>query len=185
MNKPEISDPIGEWIALAGVVPIRAPRSGAEAVLFTTAAPTARQTLRAALGDLEALHEHFQRLHGRVFDLASEIIAQLDAIDGDADLEPTLGATEIGEPPWSRFRAGGSVLGLGDAMAGAAGPRGSQQPLDVSRWRDGDADEREVGEDGEPSLGSLGCTDQRRWSTGGTFDAEREHDGREPDHDEA
>ena len=51
---------------------------------------------------------------------------------------------------------------------------------------DGDPDfevdaDFEEGGDLEPSLGSIGATNQRVWAMGGCFDREWEHDGREPE----
>lgn len=100
--------------------------------------------------------------------LADEIIALLDELQGEPDLEPVLGALEL-SPHFTTqaFREG----------------------LDQRRWADtGDVDEREPTDDDEPSLGSLdscGSTFPKvdRWAGGGSSDLEDEHDGREPEDD--
>jgi hypothetical protein len=106
-----------------------------------------------------------ERLEG----LAAEILAKLDALEGDPDLEPVLGAPEV-------------VAGLASAAFRAQ--------VDQTGWAStGDVDEREPIGDDEPSLGSLcGCwtaLSQERWSDGANGDEEEGHDGREPSSGEA
>ena len=91
--------------------------------------------------------------------LADFIVAELDRIYGDPDLEEGAEA----EP----------ILAASEAM-------------NQSRWNDVASDDREQDDEREPSLGSVGSNanadlaDQRRWASGCTSDAEDEHDGREP-----
>jgi hypothetical protein len=132
------------------------PPESAQDGLDASAAPNVDHTLRdrmlAAVARLEAL--------------AEEIVAKLDELEGDPDLEPVLGAPE-------------PVSGKSSANAATE--------ADQSHWaRGGDADERETGEDDEPSLGSVAVSEwsnQTRWAQGNSNDAEEEHDGREPDVD--
>ncbi len=118
-----------------------------------------RDRMRAAVERLEAL--------------AAEIVAKLDAMTPDADLEPALGAPEV--HPAKSLPA-------------------VRESLDQRQWaKGGDVDEREPGGDEEPSLGSLGADglwhSQDHWAGHkrdthyGDRDLEGEHDGREPDQD--
>ena len=116
-----------------------------------------RRAMLQALAALDVLRE-------RLSAVADQIIARLDALDGDADFEPWLGATEY-RSTWA-INPGGSRASFGRLG-------------DVRRWRDG-ADDREAADDDEPSLGSIMAGDQRRWASGLCTDAEAEHDGREP-----
>jgi hypothetical protein len=91
--------------------------------------------------------------------LADFIVGELDRIYGDPDLED----------------------------GGEAEPTlGATETRDQRLWSDGANDDRELDDEREPSLGSVGSNanadlaDQRRWATGGTGDLEEEHDGREP-----
>lgn len=114
---------------------------------------TLTDRMRAAVEDLERL--------------AEEVICTLDILQGDADLEPVLGAPEI--YPFFQTQA-------------------FRDSINQARWaRGGDVDEREPGDDEEPSLGSLHGTaasgtfgNQERWAQGSPSDLEDEHDGREP-----
>ena len=99
-----------------------------------------------------ALHG-LSRLQEWLLDMVHDITDQLDRIEGDPDFEPDL-------------------AGLNAAKV-----------LDpVTAWnddREGD-DDFELDTAAEPSLGSVGCVDQRRWAQGSCDDMEEEHDGREP-----
>lgn len=67
-------------LAESGVRPLRAPRTGAEAVLYISDAETARIRLVAVLARLSTMHE-------RLLDVVADVTNQLDLIDGDPDLE--------------------------------------------------------------------------------------------------
>ena len=98
----------------------------------------------------------------RAADLLQAITDKLDVLEGDPDLEPSMGAAEVQH--------------LLNPYCGA----------DQRRWAEGgDGGEREPDVDAEPSLGSTGTCNQRDWAQlqVGWIDAEAEHDGREPDAD--
>ncbi len=100
--------------------------------------------------------------------VVEKALERLDRLDGDPDLEPSLGASEHPSHWTARDFAWTDYANRHDPP---------QPP----------ADDREEDADLEPSLGSLGLhanSDQRSWSNGGTDDLEGcEHDGREPDVD--
>ena len=116
---------------------------------------SARQVLHAvAQGHYDATAErriYIEAMIERVGDLWQRLIAKLDALDADPDLEPFLSAWEA----W-----------------------------DQRRRYVGGSDDRECGDDDEPSLGACEKVCQLYWSNGGDNDAEYEHDGKEPDQEE-
>lgn len=94
------------------------------------------------------------RLRKEALDEIDRLLAFLDATDGDADLEPSLGFAEV-EPGR-----------LAPSHAGAADDREEEDELEASL--------------GAPeNHGS-----QVYWASGGRDDREHEHDGREPDVDD-
>jgi hypothetical protein len=137
-------------VLLAGIAPLRAPETGAEALLLTSRPEDARRVLARALAKLG-------RLHDRLLDLQAHLIEQLDRIDGDPDLEQSLGASE-----------------------------GRYGTCWASVLHRGSLDECETGLDLEPWLGSMSNRwDQRLWSLQGeNSDGEQAHDGREPGGDD-
>lgn len=149
-------------LAATGVRPLQPPRSGAEAVLLSRRPEDAREQLTAALAALE-------RVHHQALAMAEIINDQLDRIDGDADHEPTLGASEGrygGGTNWQKRPA--TVRDMQDAAIMVAASWAAQ-------------DEREEDADFEPSLASMSNRiDQRRWARGAGYDGDAEHDGREP-----
>jgi|HubBroStandDraft_1064217.scaffolds.fasta_scaffold56723_2 hypothetical protein len=98
--------PVSRLIA-AGVRPLRKPSSGAEAVLGSASPAEARRRLTRTLSALDGLRE-------QLLDLAQDITAQLDRIDGDPDLEP-----ETLEPNLAGF-IGATSADLEDAEADGA-----------------------------------------------------------------
>jgi hypothetical protein len=121
------------------------------------------------------------------------LIAILDEIDGEAELEPT-GDEEEPTLGWTA----GTPRILGSTMDGEAEPSlgWTGNVNQASRNRLGDGEDYEQDDsDREPSLGSRACNpglmmpgrdrtgDQSWWGQGGTRDLEDEHDGCEPDDD--
>ncbi len=129
-----------------------------------TAAPMRARTAPAD----QTLSERHKAAVERLERIADLIVAELDLIYGEPDLEDSADA----EP----------TLGAPEPM-GAGGAR-----LDQRRWADGyeadgQPDEREIDDDNEPSLGSVGNAHanayQPQWTGGATSSDDRERDDSE------
>jgi hypothetical protein len=155
-----------ERVALAGVAPLRAPETGAEALLLTARPEDARQVLCRAL-------ERLERLRDEAAELMEHLLQQLDRIDGDPDLEPSL---------CTAFHA--SAYSFSDGYAPGYECTRHSQLITVEGCGEVDLEE---GCDLEPSLGSMSNRiDQRFWALAGGEETpigepgEVAHDGREP-----
>ena len=141
----------------------------------STSAPAVQEARRGPRRAARAVVDHtlterHRAAVERLEQLADDIVAKLDLLDRDPDLED--GADE---EMW---------LGAPEPQGGYV-QRGYGR-MDQSHWNDGASDDREQDDEREASLGSIGSNanaelvDQRRWASGGTSDLEDEHDGREP-----
>ncbi|HXQ47538.1 MAG TPA: hypothetical protein VN806_13030 [Caulobacteraceae bacterium] len=155
-------------LAAAGVRPMRPPRSGAEAVLLANDPAAARARLVATLNALSSLHE-------QLLNLAQEVTDQLDRIDGDTDLEPTLGASEgCGGDGTDWQRRPSQIRALQDAAQQAGASWAAQDECEHDADFEPEEDEEE--HDGrEPSLGWRPTVDQSPAELAlGAFDGDRE-----------
>ena len=143
----------------------------------------------------DPVRERMERALEKMMAAADRLIAELDAIDGDADLEeepgePSLGATEaygfscMDQRPWG-------LTGLSDRE----GPDVDLEPtlgsLDQHVSQTGWGGGRDVVGEDEPSLGSLGDVDQMAWGAheggpdlfgrGLDFEAQCEDEGADSD----
>ena len=144
-----------------------------------------------------------ERTRAKIEAAIEKLIAQLDEMDGDAELEDSHDAEEDrsdAEPAlgWTNHVDQDAALTdcigrPGKAWGGSCEHEpslGSFEHMNQGQWSRGGTDDVElVNEDGgdfdsEPSLGSLERLDQDRWSGGnaGGTDAEGEHDGSETEH---
>jgi hypothetical protein len=98
---------------------------------------------------------HIEAMLERLENLRERLVAKLDAMDGDPDLEPWLGRPECA-----------------CQMLYAQG--GTDDREDAS-------EDLEENGDREPLLGSTAATNQLAWAMGGSSDLEDEHDGCEPE----
>jgi hypothetical protein len=112
----------------------------------------------------EKLFQAIGRLRKEARDEIDRLLNFLDETDGHMEREPDDDEPSLGWP--ERITAGqfGSPGGTDD--------------------REGEPEHDEDGDPAEPSLGSLGLTDQRDWSMGDRRDLEDEHDGAEPSEDD-
>ena len=133
-----------------------------------------RRSMMQALAALDVLRE-------RLSAVADQIIARLDALDGDTDFEPWLGATESREGDRWRWQVGGDDR---EADDDAEPSLGSIMVQDQRQWASGQCNDAEAEHDGrEPSLGSIEAWDQRRWAFGSRSDREDDGDDCEPEDD--
>lgn len=150
-------------VALAGIAPLREPETGAEALMMTNRPEDARRVLARGVARLA-------RLRDEAAELMEHMLGQLDMIDGDPDLEPslcaTVGATHCYPDNYATGYAGDLFsdrlyvpeLGRSDEVdleedAGDDGEAGNPDDED-----DGNGEDADPGEDDgllEPSLGSL------------------------------
>lgn len=113
-------------------------------------------------------HPHVQqmRLRAKLERVVDKLLAAIDAIDGDADREPSLGAPEgrySREPRDQRQWADGQTDDTEDEHDGREPPEDEEDTL--GRSENIDQSRQEFGrQDLEPSLGSLGVVDQRFWA---------------------
>lgn len=144
----------------------------------------------------------------RLLGAAEAVLADLDALDGDADFEPSSGAShtvlKVGkqlvdiddadhdgrEPPEDEELTLGwdsrmSQLSLGAPSDDREPELGEPERIDQSRWGtvSRDASLGWLVEDGEPLLSASEEIDQRSWVKGDRRDLEEQHEG-EGDHDE-
>lgn len=115
------------------------------------------------------------RLRAKLERVVDKLLAAMDVIDGDADLEPSLGLSE----PGSLYVGNGLdqrdiAQGATDDREGEHDGREPSEDLEESLGRSETFDQRrtEYGQpDLEPSLGSVGALsagfDQRDWAMGG------------------
>jgi hypothetical protein len=120
---------------------------------------------REPIAEHPAVQRH--RLRAKLERVVDRLLSAMDAIDGDGDLEPSLGFLEAG----SLYSPQGLdqthiAEGLGDDLEGEHDGREPPEDAEDTLGRSENIDQvrREFGQDDkEPSLGSVDHPDQRAW----------------------
>jgi hypothetical protein len=161
----------------------------------------AKDRLERALGRLGELYDEMATRHAllssgmaRADGLRQTMIAQLDALDGDPDLEPSLAHPEFSErhnPYIMARRRPGATDDREEQCEDEGAETGDCEPM-LGRTEVIDQTRQQIGQDDlEPSFGAQPGCNQLNWTAGyDAADSEREeehetdgNDDREPDHD--
>lgn len=107
------------------------------------------------------------RLRAKCERAVDRLLAVLDAIDGDADLEPSLGSSEPGSPySFSGLDQRHIAEGATDDREGPDDDLEPSEDPEDTLGRSENLDQRRVEfgqDDKEPSLGASAAVDQRQW----------------------